>query len=121
VIRPNRARQHSESNGLIATVRLEPDKRPYTVPKKCCSSTKVSSGRSSCRKWPQSRLCPVTVEAAFARQVARTSAFIGGWPVIREEPVLASGSRPWHVVSGPLGVRSVGRVEIFGKLKWPTL
>jgi hypothetical protein len=46
--------------------------RPYTMPKKCSSSSKVSSGRSSCRKWLQSRLRPVTVGAAFARQVART-------------------------------------------------
>src|SRR4029077_1031803 len=45
----------------------------YTAPKKFCSSSRVSSGRSSCRKWPQSRLCPVTVEVAFARQVARMS------------------------------------------------
>jgi hypothetical protein len=45
----------------------------YAVAKNCCNSSKVSSGRSSWRKWPQSRLRPLTVEAAFARQVARTS------------------------------------------------
>ena len=54
-------------------VDYHPKGRAYAVPKNCCNSSRVSSGRSSWRKWPQSRLRPVTVEAAFARQVARTS------------------------------------------------
>jgi Domain of unknown function (DUF4386) len=35
--------------------------------------------------------------------------------------VLASGSRQWHVASWPVGMRRLGRIQIFGKLKWPTL
>jgi hypothetical protein len=40
-----------------------------------------------------------------------------GWPVIREEPVLTSGSCQWHVASWPLGDEKTQENSNFRKIE----